>query len=174
MPTPFKILEGRRLNKISVTKALIGGAYGAKDVLSESTTNNVGTCWTFSDVTSRLNGTGFVVRAQLISETTAITPRCTLLLFSAVPTCELDDNAASNALKHADLANYVGRIDFPAMEDLGGDSMALCTPSTQGNLPLAFQAATADDSLYGVLVTRDVFTQGAGDDMTIIIQVENY
>ena len=164
-----------RLKKAIVTKALAAAsAYSAEDVLSESATNGAGTCWTFPDI-ARSNGTsGYVVRAQVISETKDITPRLTLFLFNAIPTCELDDNAANTALLHADLDKYVGRVDFPAMEDLGGDSMAICTPSTSGNLPIAFACSNASDDLFGVLVTRDAFTQTAGDDMTVCLQIEQY
>lgn len=161
------------LKKVSVTKALTAAsAYSAEDVLSESATNTVGTAWIFSGMARSNNKGGYLVRAQAISETTNITPRLTLFLFSALPTCELDDNAGSNAPAHADLANYVGRIDFPAMEDLGGDSLAICTPGGFGNLPLAFTCSLTSTNLWGVLITRDAFTQTAGDDMTIILQAE--
>jgi len=160
------------LKKVSVTKALVGGAYSAEDILSESTTE--GTFWTFSAIARADGASGYIVRAQAICETTNITPRLTLFLFNATPTCAKNDNVANTALLHADLANYVGRIDFPALEDLGGDSMALCTPGTTGNLPLAFTCASGADDLYGVLVTRDAVTPSAGDDMTIILQIEQY
>jgi len=150
-------------------------AYGIGDVLSESDTPAAGTAWTFAAIASVDGGTGYIVKAHVISETTAIVPRLTLFLFSALPTCELDDNAANTALLHADLISYVGKIDFPAMEDLGtGDSEALATPGTYGNLPLAFQCAAGADDLYGVLVTRDAFTQTAIDDMTVRLTAENY
>ena len=162
-----------RLKQVSVTKALIAAsAYSAEDVVSESATNTVGTSWTFSAITRGNNLGGYIVKAQVISETTNITPRLTLYLFNVVPTSELDDNAANTALLHADLAKYVGKIDFPAMEDLGGDSSALATPSTYGNLPLAFKCTTNADDLFGILVTRDAFTQTAGDDMTVILTCE--
>ncbi len=169
-------IEGKRLVTVSVTKALTAAsAYDAADVLSESATASTGTAWTFSAVGKVNNGTGYIVKAHAISETTALTPRLTLYLFNATPTSELDDHAANTALLHADLANYVGKIDFPAMEEVGAaDSEAMATPSTYGNLPLAFQCATAADDLYGILVTRDAFTQTAGADMTISLTVEQY
>jgi hypothetical protein len=155
--------------KVSVTKALIGGIYAAEDVLSEGHTNGTGSAWTFAGMARFNGGSGTIVRAQVISETTAITPRLTLFLFTATPTSELDDSSANTALLHADLANYSGRIDFPAMEDIGGDSMVIATPSTYGNLPLDFQCAATATSLYGILATRDAFTQTAGDDMIVIL-----
>ena len=167
-------IEGKRLVTVSVTKALAAAtAYHAEDVLSESATT--GTVWTFSTIAKVNGGTGYIVKAQAISEATAVTPRLSLYLFHTAPTSALNDHAANTALLHADLANYIGKIDFPAMEDLGtGDSESVATPSTYGNLPLAFNCATAADDLIGILVTRDVFTQVAGNDMTIKLTVEQY
>jgi hypothetical protein len=86
----------------------------------------------------------------------------------------LDDNAANTAPDSADLAKIVGSINFASMESLGTtDSMAIATPNTMGsNLPLPFKCAADADDLFGVLVTRTVFTQTPGDDMTIILLVE--
>jgi len=164
------------LKSVSVTKALEAAvAYTAGDVLCETDTASAGTAWTFAAI-ARANGAkGYITKAQVISETTAITPRLTLFLFHTAPTCELDDNAANTALLHADEANYIGKIDFPAMEDIGtGDSEAVATPSTVGNLPLEFECAAAADDLIGVLVTRDAFTQTATDDMIVKLTVEQY
>jgi hypothetical protein len=169
-------IEGKRLVRVSTTKACASAtAYHAEDVLSESASNGVGTDWDFAAVAKVNGGSGYIVKAQAVCETTAVTPRLTLFLFNAVPTSELDDHAANTALLHADLANYVGKIDFPAMEDLGtGDSEAVASPSTYGNLPLAFNCATAADDLYGVLVTRDAFTNTAGNDVTVTLVCEQY
>jgi len=168
-------IEGKRLKTVGVTKALeSAAAYAAEDVLSESDTPDDGTAWIFAAVAKVNGGTGYIVKAQAICETTAVTPRLTLYLFGATPTSELDDNAANTALLHADLANYVGKIDFPAMEDLGGDSETVASPSTYGNLPLAFECASDANDLYGILVTRDAFTNTATNDMTVRLTVEQY
>ncbi len=162
---------GGKLKTISVTKALVGGACSAEDILSESV--SAGTYWTFAAIARVNGGKGYITKAHAICETTAITPRLTLFLFNATPTCAKNDNVANTALLHADLAKYVGKIDFPAMEDLGtGDSEAVATPSTYGNLPLEFECASDADDLIGVLVARDAVTPGAGDDMTVRLTVE--
>jgi hypothetical protein len=159
---------------VSVTKALAAaGDYAAEDVLSESAI--AGTAWTFTAVARANGASGYITKAHVICETTGLTPRLTLFLFKATPTSNLNDNVANTALLHADLANYIGKIDFPAMEDLGGDSEAVATPSTYGNLPLAFTCASGADDLYGILVTRDAITgESAGDDMTVRLTVEQY
>ena len=167
-------IEGKRLVTVSVTKALAAAtAYHAEDVLCENATTGVP--YTFAAIAKVNGGTGYIVKAQAISQTTALTPRLTLFLFNATPTSELDDHAANTALLHADLANYVGKIDFQAMEDLGtGDSETIAVPSTYGNLPLAFQCATAADDLIGILVCRDAFTQVATKEMTVRLTAEHY
>ena len=165
--------EGKGLINVSTTKALAAaGDYAIGDVMSEDAAS--GTAWTFSDAVKQNGCSGEITKAQAICETTGLTTRLTLFLFTAIPTAQLNDNAANTALLHADLANYVGRIDFVAMEDLGtGDSETLATPSTYGNLPLAFTCASDANDLYGVLVTRDAITsESAGDDMTIKLTIE--
>ena len=168
-------IEGKRLVTVSVTKALASASqpYHAGDVLCENATTGVP--WTFAVIAKVDGGTGYIIKAQAICETTAVIPRLTLFLFSATPTSELRDHEANTALLHADLANYVGKIDFPAMEDVGtGDSETLATPSTYGNLPLAFQCASAADDLIGILVARDAFTNTATNDMTLRLTAEQY
>jgi len=160
---------------VSVTKALAAaGDYAAGDVLSESA--SAGTAWTFSGMARSTGFSGYITKAHAICETTALTPRLVIFLFTATPTCTLNDNAANTALLHADLANYVGKIDLPAMEDIGtGDSEAIATPSTTGNLPLAFTCASDSNDLYGVVVTRDAITgESAGDDLVIRLTCEQY
>lgn len=158
---------------VGVTKELAATeAYAAEDVLSES--ESAGAIWTFAAIAELNGASGYVTKAHAICETTNVTPRLTLFLFTATPTGELNDNSANEALTHADLANYVGKIDFPAMEDLGGDSEAVATSSTIGNLPLAFTCASNADDLIGILVTRDIVTITAGNEMTIRLTVEQY
>ena len=85
----------------------------------------------------------------------AITPKLSLLLYSSPPAGMKNDNVASTNPLSADVPYYVGRIDFPAMAyDGTGDASALATPSTSGNIPLAFDSPT----LYGILVTKDTVT----------------
>ena len=166
-------IEGKRLVTVGVTKALASAsAYAAEDVLSESA--DAGTDWDFLAIAKVNGGTGYITKAQAICETTAVTPRLTLFLFNVAPTSAVNDNVANTALLHDDLANYVGKIDFPALEDLGGDSETVATASTTGNIPLAFQCASGADDLFGILVTRDIFTNTAGNDMRVILTVEQY
>ena len=158
---------------VSVTKEIAAaGAHVAEDVLSESV--GAGTVWTWAAIFRANNTGGYITKAQVICERTAKTPRLTLYLFNAAPTCNLNDNVANTAPVHADAAKYLGKIDFPALEDLGGDSVAVVTPSTYGNLPMWVDAASDADDLIGVLVTRDGVTLTATDELIIKLTLEQY
>ena len=166
------MLEGKRLKTVSVTKALAAaGDYAAEDVMCENATTGV--AWTFSGVAKINGGTGYIVKARALWETTGLTPKLTLYLFNAAPTTELDDNKANAAPAYADLSQYVGKIEFPALEDLGGMSESMVVSSTAGELPLAFECASDADDLIGILVTQDAITgEAAGESMTIRLTVE--
>lgn len=164
---------GKKTLTVSLLRTLdaSGGDYTAGDVLSNDDTADGGTAMTFTGIGRNAGAAGYITKASILCSTTALTPRLTLFLFSATPTCELDDNAANTAVVAADQANYVGHIDFPAMEDLGtGMSQTIATPNTYGNLPLAFNCASGDTALYGVLVTRDAIT-GEAASMTVRINL---
>ncbi len=166
-----QVITGYKIN-VSTTKALAAAEnYTAEDVMCENA--STGTVWTFDAIVIGNGRSGYIVKAHALWETTALTPRLTFYLFNAPPTTELDDNKANAAPAYADLAQYVGKIDFPAMEDLGGMSEAIATPSTYGNLPLGFECAATDDALYGILVTRDGITgEVAGASLTIRLEAE--
>jgi len=171
---PIRISIGN-LKTVSVTKALAAaGDYAAGDVLSESA--GAGTAWTFSAIARSNNASGFIVRAIALCQTTALTPRLTIFLFHTLPTCTLNDNAANTAVLWADRANFVGSIDFPAMESLGtGVSMSVATPSTLGKAPLGFNTTADTDDLYGVVVTRDAITgESAVMNLVISLTAEQY
>ena len=161
------------LKEVRVTKALVAAAaYAANDVLSESA--SAGTDWDFDAVAKEPGGSGLIVGAIAISETNSVTPRITIFLFDAEPTgCVLNDNVANTAPATGDLDKVIGKIDLPALESLGTTkSMAIATISTTGNLPLPFKCLRDKHIIYGVAVTRDAFTQTAGDDLTVILLID--
>ena len=160
-----------RINTVSVTKALAAAEnYQADDVLSESV--GAGTSWVFSGIVNADGGSGRIIAAQVICETIGCVAQFSLYLFTAVPTSNLNDNVANTAPIHADLANYVGRIDFPAMDSQGGDSDAIAVSGSDG-LPLPFECAEAANDLWGILVMQGAFNNEVDDDeMTVRITRE--
>ena len=162
------------LKEIRVTKnILIGGAYDAFDVVSEETTDTTGTDWDFAGAAGANGGFAILETAFVISQTPNIEPGLTLILFNAPPTGELDDNALNTSPVDGDLAKVIGDITFPALRHVGtsANSMAMATPSTYGNAPFVYKCASGTTTIYGILKTRDVFTQVAGDNMTVVLLV---
>ncbi len=148
-------------------------AYITNDVLSVGAT--AGVSWLWAAIARADGASGYITKAVIQSESESVTPRLTLHLSNvASTTANLNDKVANTAPDAADKVSYVGAIDFPALESLGTtDSVAACSPSTVGNLPLAFNCASGADDLYGILVARDGFTQTAGEDMTITLVTES-
>ena len=156
------------ITDIKVNKVLVAdGNYAANDVLSESKT--AGTAFIFK----RCGGSGYIVKATARLKTTAIAARLTMYLFDTLPTSQLNDNEANTAVLNADKDNCIGKIDFPVLEDLGGVSESVATPSTYGNLPLSFRTKDTAETLWGILVTRDAITgETAGDDISVTLSME--
>ena len=139
--------SGQHKYTISVAKTMLAAAKAADDVISENATT--GTDWDFD-----FGGTGYITSAVITHDAT-LTDRVRLFLFSQPPTSETDDNVANTSPLTADQGFFLGTIDFPAFQSQGtGDAFTVATPSTVGNLPLAFDSPV----IYGILVTRDGIT----------------
>ena len=164
-----------RHQTVRATKAIAAaGDYAAEDVISESAT--AGTAWAFPAIFRHAGAGGYITQAMAIWQTTALTPRLTLYLFNVTPpTCNLNDNVANTAPHNTDKATFVGQIDLPAMEDLGGCSVAIATTSTTGKLPLWVEPIAATDDLYAVVVTRDAITgEVATNELSIELSLDQY
>ena len=152
-----------------------GGNYEAYDVVSNS--SSAGTVWTFPEVASSNGGSGRIIGAVDMWETTDITPRLTLYLFHTTPTSNLNDAAPNTAVLHADVAKFIGKIDFAQMGNLGtlGDVISSATPSTVGGIPLTFTCASGVDDIYGIVIINEAETaENAGHELTIVLQVEQW
>jgi len=163
---------GNKLNVVSTTVAApAAGDYAAEDVISNST--SAGVVWTFSNVVDRPGTGGYIVYAMILCETTAVAHTPILYLYTSSTTSgETDDNKANDNPVHADAANYVGSITFPAMSDYGGDAQAIVSKSSAG-MPVAFNCAAGDTNLYGILVTTDGEAgETATDDYIIKLTIE--
>lgn len=167
------------IKQVRVSKVIDAsiGAYAALDVVNDDDCSTTATVWTFPGM-ARTNGeTGAIVGAMVFNETEGVTPRLTLRLYTTSSlSSQLTDNSLSTQNK-ADRLLFVRQIDFPAMESLCSTSDASTTessPSTVGGLPLLYKCDDADTALYGILLTRDAFTQTATDDITIVLLVEHF
>jgi hypothetical protein len=167
---------GYKLKQISVTKALAASAaYQALDVMSETASAPSATAWNFQGVGRANGGGGEIIKAMVIDQTGTASALTTLLLFNVNPSAAaLADHLPNTAPLHADQNNYIGRIDFPSMSRLSsGDATAIVAQGTSP-LPLPFICNASDDDLYGIMITREVFTQTATTDLIVKLLVRQY
>ncbi|KKL97510.1 hypothetical protein LCGC14_1833720 [marine sediment metagenome] len=163
------LVTGKTVNSKTTVALAATTDYAAEDVLSNSA--SAGLAWRFRNVVEREGGSGEIVNASVKWVTTALSPRITLYLYEAAPTSQLNDNAANTALLAADITNYIGKIEFMALSDLGGVSEASVSPSTVGGLPIMFVLESGRD-IYGIAVLNDAVTgESAGANMTITLSV---
>ena len=163
-----------RLTRIRVAKDLAANAnaHAAGDVLSETDTAGAGTPWVFKNAAKVSGGSGYIVQADVNIEPELQTHRIALQVYTKYPTCELDDNAAVNSPNPVDASSFVGEILLPALGSRGANSFAVATPSTTGNLPLAFKCATGSRDLYIVAIAVDATTHTATEEMAVTLLIE--
>lgn len=151
------------------------GAFSAGDVVSdEDCTTGTANYWTFAAVVDLYGGCGYIVKATLVSETENQAVQYDLLLFNAAPTGQLQGGLANTNPLKGDRSSYLGTISFP-QSTARGSTVATYTeasPSTVGNLPMAFRCGSTTTDIYGVLVTRTGYTHTNTDDIEIALFIE--
>jgi len=157
--------------EVRVSKAIDAsiGAYAANDVVNDDDCSVTATYWTLTNMAKEKGGEGIIDFASIFSETENISPRLKFILFNAVPTGELTDNSANTNPIKGDRSKWVGTISWSALDAVSANvaSVALASPSTVGGLSIKYKCAAGSTTLYAVLVTLDIFTQTATDDIEI-------
>lgn len=139
-------------------------AYSLNDAISDSTT--APTVLTFTNASRAAGGSGYVVRARLMTDQSANVAAYRLHLFRATATA-INDNAAYTNLI-ANRANYLGYIDFPAAttEGTGSDS------ANSQNLDTRLAFVATGTSLFGLLQTKTAFTPASGQRYYVELGIE--
>ena len=145
-------------------------AYTNEDVISEST--SAGTAWTFTDAVPENGAGGKIVKAVVLCDETGQVPVLSMYLSNVTPTGALDDNGANtNPVYATEGDNYQGRLDWAALEDLGGPSEAILTAADL-KVPLPFVCAAGAKALYGVLVVRSAaHTPTSGEKYRVTLTI---
>ena len=163
----------RKTIEVSVEKTRPSNttAYTDEDVFSESA--GAGTTWTFDAVVPDEGAGGQIVKAMVACDDTNIVPVLTMYLTNVTPLGVLNDNAGNtNPVYATEVDNYQGRLDWAAMQDLGGMSESVLT-AADTKLPLHFTTTSGDDALYGVLVIRSAaHTPSSAAKMTVTLTIE--
>ncbi len=143
-PTVAELLVTKNRIDVTTAKDLIADtAYHANDVMSEALAS--ATAWTFN-----FGMTGKIVKATITSETTGLNDVIKMHLYSAVPTCELDDHAANTSPVLADLGNFLGVITMPILSSEGAGSSHTQAVSYESGvgLPITFNT----NIIYAVVI----------------------
>ena len=165
-----------RLKVVRVRKNLEadGSAYSAGDILCETDTNGAGTPWIFKNVVRVKGGSGYIVKAQAITEVEDITPRLALQVYTQYPNCELDDNAPAASPITEDTAAFEDEVLLPAMIARGDNSYSVATLGTAGNLPLPFTCQPGSKDLQLIVITVDGITFDATEFLEVVLTVDQY
>ena len=136
----------------SLTRPNDASAYVANDTITTATSSAA--AYTFTDCARINGGCGTILDAKLIlSDVNAVVADYELWLFDSVVAIP-NDNAAFT-VTDAEAATLVAIIKFSGLDY--GDS-ALNRVYHMSNTPRQFKCATADNDLYGLLVTRTAYT----------------
>jgi hypothetical protein len=158
----------------TITRPANTTAYAALDAISDSTSTP--TCITFANMAPEVGsngGSGYIVKARMLTNQSTFTGRIRLHIYSTAPTA-INDNSPFTLL-WANRANRIGFITFPAAatEGTGSDSAnAIAAPGT-GNIALAFKCANGDQSLYALAETLDGFTPTSGQIFFFELQADS-
>ena len=139
-------------------------AYASKDTVSDSTGSP--TVLTFTNVARVNAGTGYIVKARIMTDQSTNVARYRLHLFSVAPTA-INDNAAWTLL-WANKEERIGHIDFDGCQTEGTGSD--CANAVNATVRLHFVAATR--TLYGLLESLDAFTPASGQNYYIELSAE--
>lgn len=142
-------------------------AYSTKDVISNSTTSP--SAKIFSSVVLNSGDGGEIIKARILTDSNAMTPRLRLNLFNAAPT-QINDNAQRTIL-YANRASFIGYIDLPAMftEGTGSDSSRALIDS----ISHAFKTSGSSNIWFEV-ETLDAFTPISAQKFFIELTILNY
>jgi len=139
-------------------------AYASKDTVSDSTGSP--TVLTFTNVARVNAGTGYIVKARIMTDQSTNVARYRLHLYNVAPTA-INDNAAWTLL-WANKEERIGHIDFDGCQTEGTGSD--CANAVNATVRLHFAAATR--TLYGLLETLDAFTPASGQNYYIELSAE--
>jgi hypothetical protein len=170
---------------LSAGEAHIGSVSGQSTVVSASYTRPANTDYytalyafadsisapsllTFTNIARVNGGSGYIVKARLVTDQSSNAARWRLHLFHTAPTA-VNDNSAFPLL-FANRVNKIGYIDFDAMGTEGSGSN--CAESTNFSARLKFVCAAGSRNIYGILQVRDNFTPISGQNIYAELSAE--
>lgn len=120
---------------------------------------------------ARVNGgSGYIVRAALITDLKSITPSFRVHVFNAAPT-QSQDNAAYRAL-YADVSKRVGEFLLGPMTTPADTTNSTLSRAVDMNLRVPFVCAAGSTSLLFLFETLSAFTPANGQKFTLQLAID--
>ena len=166
MSAVFRTIRKRgTVNAVSpLTRPNNTDAYIAKDTVADLATGAHVWKWAGLLGASQLAGSsGKIVRAVLLTDQVTNTEVFRLHLYSAAPTA-LGDNVPCTAPLLADVATYLGPVDFPAAVGEATSSAAHAVSVVEHQI-----ASDANGDIYGILEAVGGFTPAANQKWEITL-----
>ncbi len=156
----------------SISKLLVAGSstHDAGDVMNDA---NAGQ-WVIKDAARVNGGSGYITKAQAHTQVESQSFRIALQVFTRPVTSTMTDDAAAVSPNPVDEQFFEDEIVLPALASRGDGSYAVATPSTVGNLPLAFTCEPNSRDLYIKPIAIDVTTFTAGEKLTLKFKIERF
>lgn len=139
--------------------------YAARDVVGPP---GASALLTFRNVAREAGGSGYIVKARLLTSRNTDVERMRLHLFHTAPEAKADNAAYS--LLYANRALRLGAIDFPSLSTEAGSSDS--SNALTADLRFAFSCAAGTRDLFGFLETIDVFTPASGQGFFVELTAE--
>ena len=170
--TSFFTVMSPTIVNITISKNLIatGSAHAAGDVLNDSLAGQ----WIIRNAARIKGGSGYITKVQAHTEVESQTFRIAVQVFVAPVTSVLTDNSAAASPNPADEPFFEDEAELPALHGRGDGSFTVATPSTVGNLPLAFTCEPESRALYLNVIAVDATTFTAGERLTLKFKIERY
>lgn len=115
-------------------------------------------------------GSGYIVRATLITDLKSITPSFRVHVFNAAPT-QSQDNAAYRAL-YADVSKRVGEFILGPMGTPADATNSTLSRAIDVNLRVPFKCAADSTNLLFLFETLTAFTPASGQKFTLQLAVD--
>ena len=161
----FKVAGNMSSASATLTRPSDTTAYAAKDVVTDSTSSP--TVLEFSDIANVVGGSGYIVKAILLTNQSTNTSRFRLHLYHTAPTA-INDNSPFTLL-WANRVNRIGYLDFVACSTEGTGSDMAQSQSDTVRLPFI---TSATKHLYGLLESLDAFTPASAQLFYIVLNAD--
>jgi hypothetical protein len=143
-------------------------AYAVGDLVGNATSG--ATPLTVIGCADENGGSGYIVRAALITDLKSITPSFRVHVYNAAPT-QSQDNAAFRAL-YADVSKRVGDFTLGPLSTPADTTNSTLSQAVDVNLRIPFKCAADSSNLLFLFETLAAFTPASGQKFTLQLAVD--